>query len=191
MEFFGILLVVGATFGLCWGVDRWFTRVFRGRKQHQSGLAVRLNKHYGSFGLILTVIGIAGVLNGLSGSLVILVGGLLVFLLGAGLVAYYLTYGIYYDEDSFLVTAFGKKSVSHRYGDIQTQQVYILQGGNIMVELYMADGDSVQVQLRMQGAEDFLSKAHLGWCSQKGINSRDCCFYDPQNSCWFPPVEEE
>jgi len=191
MEFFLIVLVVAATFGLCWVVDRGFTRVFRSRKQHESGLAVRLNKRYGSFGLVLAVIGIAGILSGLSSGAVMLVGGVLVFLLGAGLVTYYLTYGIYYDEDSFLVTAFGKKSSSHTYRDIQGQQVYLLQGGNIMIELYLSDGSSAQVQLRMQGAEAFLNKAYLGWCRQKGLDPQNCDFYDPQNSCWFPPVEDK
>lgn len=190
MDFLIILLVVGVTFGLCWVLDRGFTRLFRSRKQHKSGTAVRLNRHYGSFGLVFAVIGIAGILGGLTAGTVMLVGGVLVFLLGAALVTYYLTYGIYYDDDSFLVAAFGKKSVSHQYGEIQTQQVYLLQGGNIMVELHLQDGDSVQIQLRMQGAESFLDKAYSGWCRQKGVEPQDCDFHDPQNSCWFPSVEE-
>ena len=122
MEFLIILLVVGATFGLCWLLDRGFTRLFRRRKQHKSGMAVRLSQHYGGFGLVLAVIGIAGIFSGLTAGVVMLIGGILVFLLGAVLVIYYLTYGIYYDEDSFLVTAFGKKSVSHQYRQIQTQE---------------------------------------------------------------------
>ena len=190
MEFVLIVLVMATTFFLCWGLDRGFTQMFRSKKQHRSGLSVRPSKHYGSVGLVLAVIGLAGILNGLSTGLVMLIGGALVFLLGAGLVTYYLSYGIYYDEESFLVTAFGKKSISYSYREIQTQQVYLIQGNNIMVELYLTDGKAVQVQLRMQGAEDFLNKAHLGWCRQKGLETRDCSFFDPQNSCWFPPVEE-
>ena len=59
-----------------------------------------------------------------------------------------------------------------------------------MVELHMVDGSSVSVQSVMLGVYAFLDTAFAGWCRQKGINSDDCAFYDPSNSCWFPSVEE-
>ena len=110
--------------------------------------------------------------------------------MAAGLIIYYTTFGIFYDEDSFIFTTFGKKSVEYRYQDIQAQQLYVVQGGSIVVELHMADGSSVSVQSAMLGVYAFLDTAFAGWCRQKGINSDDCAFYDPANSCWFPGVEE-
>ena len=110
--------------------------------------------------------------------------------MAAGLIIYYTTFGIFYDEDSFIFTTFGKKSVEYRYQDIQGQQLYMVQGGNVIVELHMADGRAVSVQSAMLGVYAFLDTAFAGWCRQKGINSDDCTFYDPANSCWFPSVEE-
>ena len=50
---------------------------------------------------------------------------------------------------------------------------------------------SAEVQLALQGAEDFLNTAFLGWVRQKNIDIRENCdFHDPENSCWFPAEEE-
>ena len=54
-----VVIICALTFGICFLVDRGFTKKFRGQKQHQSGLSVRLNKKYGAFGLILFIMGIA------------------------------------------------------------------------------------------------------------------------------------
>ena len=59
MELIPVLLVVAAAFGACYGADKLFTKVFRSTQQHKSGKSVRLNKHYGGFGLVLAVFGIA------------------------------------------------------------------------------------------------------------------------------------
>ena len=102
---------------------------------------------------------------------------------------YYMTFGVFYDDNGFLLTTFGKRSHSYRYADIQAQQLYNSYG-NIIVELHMADGRTVQLQAGMTGMYPFLDKAFAAWCAQKGLQAEDCEFYDPQNSCWFPPVEE-
>ena len=70
-----ILLVAGAVFGICFLVDKGFTKAFRSQVQHQSGLSVRPNKKYGAFGLILVVLGLAAVFAGLNDDTVLLVGG--------------------------------------------------------------------------------------------------------------------
>ena len=31
----------------------------------------------------------------------------------------------------------------------------------------------------------------LLWLAQTGKRKEDCDFYDPDNSCWFPPAEQE
>lgn len=191
MEIAVILLVVAATFGLCFAVDKGFTKLFRSQSQHYSGLSVRLNKKYGAVGLILFVIGVGAVLAGIRETMVLVIGGAIVMAMGAALVVYYMTFGIFYDKESFVYTSFGKKSVTYRYNQIRGQQLYIVQGGNIIVELHMTDGCTVQVQLQLQDADKFLDKAFAGWCDQKGIAPEACQFHDPDNSLWFPKVEVE
>ena len=185
-----VLLVAAVVFGVCYLADKGFSKIFRGAKQHQSGLSVRPSKKYAAFGMILAVVGLGAVFNGLSGDNVLLVGGIIVIVMGIGLIVYYLTTGLFYDKDSFLYTSLGKKSLAYSYRDIQSQQLYNAQG-NLVVELYMTDGKSVTVHGNMTGAFDFLDKAFYGWCSQRGIAPEDCQFHDPANSCWFPPASEE
>lgn len=191
MELIAILLVAAAVFGICFLVDKGFTKLFRSQAQHYSGLSVRLNKKFGAFGLVLFVLGIAAVFTGLGDSWVLIAGGAVLLAVGVGLVVYYMTYGIFYDDDSFIYTTFGKKSVTYRYNQIRGQQLYVVQGGSIIVELHMTDGSAVQVQLQMQGADAFLDTAFLGWVRQKNLDARSGFeFHDPENSCWFPKVEE-
>ena len=70
-----ILLVAGIVFGVCFLVDKLFTKTFRSQAQHQSGLSVRPNKKYGAFGLILVVVGLGAVFSGLNNDKVLLFGG--------------------------------------------------------------------------------------------------------------------
>lgn len=190
MDFIVILLLAALTFGLCFLVDKLHQKLFRSRQQHRSGKSVRLNKKFGAFGLILFILGLAALFTGLPESWVLIAGGILILLTGIGLVVYYMTYGIFYDSTSFLYTAFGKKSISYRYGQISHQQLYVLQGGSILLELHMKDGTTVQLQLQLAGAEDFLNTAFLGWVQQNNIDIRDTHFHDPENSCWFPSGED-
>lgn len=190
MSMFTMLLVGALTFGLCYLLDKGYTRVFRNRAQHRSGLAVRLSKRYASFGLILCVLGIAGIFAGLSGNTVLLVGGIIVLLMGAGLITYYMTFGIFYDEDSFILTTFGKKSITYRFRDILGQQLYVIQGGSTLVEVHLSDGNALSIHTRMEGAYPFLDHAFAAWCRQTGRHPGDCSFHDPANHLWFPPMEE-
>ena len=190
MEIVFVLLVVAATFGLCFLVDKGFTKLFRSQSQHYSGLSVRLNKKYGAGGLILCVIGVAAVFSGLTTTWVLVAGGIIVMLMGVVLVVYYMTFGIFYDKESFVYTSFGKKSATYRYDQIRGQQLYIVQGGNILVELHMTDGKAVQVQLQLKDADKFLDTAFAGWCAQRGITPEACDFHDPDNSLWFPTMED-
>ena len=188
MQIFAILIIAALVFGVCYLFDKGFQKTFRGKPQHKSGLSVRPNKRYATFGIVLSILGLAAVFSG-GESIVLLVGGIVILLMAIGLIVYYLTFGIFYDEDSFIYTTFGKKSVEYRYQDIKSQQLYIIQGGNVVIELHMADGKAVSVQSPMLGVYAFLDTAFAGWCRQKGICSDDCSFYDPANSCWFPMEE--
>ena len=183
------ILVAAAVFGICFAVDKGFTKSFRNQVQHKSGLSVRLSKRYAVFGLFLTVIGILAVCVGLTDESVLLWGGVIVLLMGFGLITYYMTFGIFYDADSFILTTFGKKSVVYSFSDIQEQKLYVVQGGSTLVELHLSDGRAVSIHTRMDGAYPFLNHAFSAWCRQTGRNPEDCEFHDPSNSIWFPMEE--
>ena len=190
MNIFTILIVGALVFGVCYLVDKGYTNVFRGQAQHKTGLTVRLSKRYAVFGLLLSVLGVAALFNGLSDGSILLYGGLLIILVGFGLIGYYMTFGIFYDADSFILTTFGKKSQVYQFRDIKSQQLYLIQGGSTVIELYLADGRSVGIQSAMDGAYPFLDHAFAAWCRQTGRDPQDCPFHDPANSLWFPTEEE-
>ena len=188
MEFIAVLLVAAAVFGLCFLVDKGFTKVFRSQAQHLSGLSVRLSKRYGSFGLIIAVLGLAALFAGSFTNWLLTVCGILLILVGAALVVYYLTFGVFYDDEGFILTTFGKRSALYRYGQIKGQQLYISYG-NVLIELYLEDGRIFQLQSTMTGVYPFMDKAFAAWLEQTGRKKEECSFYDPENSCWFPSVE--
>ena len=190
MEFVIIALIVAAIFGLCYLVDKAFTKVFRSKAQHRSGLAVRANKRYGIFGVVLSSLGVLAVCVGITDGAVLLVGGAIVLLMGLGLAAYYLSFGIFYDGETFLYCRFGKTDVAYRYADILGQKLYLVQGGNIIIELHMADGSTVSLQSPMDGVYPFLDTAFAAWCMQTGRDPLTCDFHDPRQSLWFPTVED-
>ena len=183
------LILAAAVFGICFAVDKGFERFFRNRKEHKSGMAVKHNKRAALFGLVLAVLGIAGILAGLGGALGLTILSVVVLLMGAGLLVYYLSFGIYYDAEGFLVASTGKKTVSHRYEDIREQLLYVVQGGSVIVELHMADGSTVSVQNTMDGAYPFLDYAFARWCEHRGLEADACEFHDPAQFRWFPEPE--
>ena len=187
MEYLAVIIVVALVFGVCFFVDKGFTKLFRSQAQHKSGKAVRLSRHYGYVGLILAVLGLAGIFSGLTNGWLLIAGGALVLLVGIALVVYYMTFGIFYDADTFLLTTFGKASEVYRYEQITGQQLYNNQG-SILIELYLSDGRSFQLQGGMSGIYDFMDHAFAAWLRQTGTKPEDCSFHDPANSCWFPPV---
>ncbi len=186
-----MILVACAVFLLCFLVDKGFSRIFRNQAQHKSGLSVRLNKRYATAGIILFALAVIAGFSGISGKDVVLtIGAVVVFITSVILIVYYLSFGIYYDDDSFILSTFGKKSVTYQFSDIQSQQIY-RNGGSILIDLYLKDGRSVAIQFGMEGGEAFLNKAFEGWCRQKGLKEDECTFHDPSNSCWFPAAEEK
>lgn len=190
MGFLAVALVAAATFALCYGIDKGFTGIFRGKTQHKTGLSVRLNKRYGVIGILLMVLGAAAILSGLSQSKLLAWGGAFLVLVGACFTVYYMTFGLFYDRESFILTTFGKKSTTYRFGQIRGQQLYSASG-NIAIELHLDDGRTVNLMADMEGVYPFLDAAFSGWCAQKGIEPEACTFHDPSNSCWFPGVQEE
>lgn len=187
-EYIAVILVAAAVFGIYFLVDKGFTRLFRNQSQHHSGKAVRLSKRYGSIGLILAVFGIGVLFAGLPDNWLFIASSILISAVGVGLVVYYMTFGVFYDEDSFVLTTFGKKSTTYHYKNIVGQQLYVTTGGGVVIEVYLQDGRTFQLQSTMKGVYDFMDKAFYAWLRQTGKRQEDCEFYDPQNSCWFPPV---
>ena len=119
---------------------------------------------------------------------VLAVGGIVIVIVGVCLTVYYMTFGVFYNADGFILTTFGNRSKTYSYRDIQTQQLYNNQGYTL-IELHLADGNVVHLQSSMTGAYPFLDYAFEAWCRQTGRKRDECSFYDPNNSCWFPPVE--
>lgn len=185
-----VFLVIILTFALCFALDKGFTRLFRSAPQHLSGKAVRLHKYYGLGGILLTVLGIGAVFSGVREDILpLIVGGGLIGVVGVCLIVYFLTFGLFYDEDTFLLTTFGKKTGLYRFNQIKGQKLYN-NAGQILIELYLNDGRSVQLQSTMTGVYEFLDHAFAAWCAQRGKRPEDCPFHDPDNSLWFPSVED-
>lgn len=183
------ILVMALTFAVMYALDKGFTRLFRAQNQHKSGTAVRLPKMYAVIGIVLVILGILSLFVGQVGDTVLMLGGIAVGLIGIGLIVYYLSYGIFYDEGSFLVSSLGKKNRSYHYCQIHGQRLYVIQGGSMIVELHMDDGTAVSVQSKMDGSMGFLDKAYFGWCRQKGLDPDRCEFHDPEQWQWFPMEE--
>lgn len=189
MEFVAVLLVAAATFGVCFLIDKGFAKLFRSQAQHKSGLSVRLNKKYGAFGLICFALGVAAIFAGFQDTFALMIGGCVVTALGIGLVVYYMSFGVFYDEESFLIMRLGKKNQVYPYEQIRCQQLY-RNYASLIIELQMEDGTVLQLQTGMTNLYPFLDKAFSVWCSKKGLEEGDCAFHDPENSCWFPKEEE-
>ena len=190
MSLISALIIAAIVFGLCYLVDKAFTASFRNKTQHRSGLAVRVNKRYGVFGIGLSALGILSVCVGITGGKALILGGTVVLIMGISLGVYYLTHGIFYDGESFLVTSFRAKDRVYSFREIREQKLFLIQGGNTVIELYLEDGSSVSLQSSMDGIYLFLDTAFAGWCLQKGIDPKDCTFHDPSKSWWFPHKEE-
>lgn len=188
MKLIPMLVIAALTLGVCFLLDKGFQKTFRGKVQHVSGLSVRLNKRYATAGIILVFLGVCAILAGLSGTWILLIGGPIVALMGISLIVYYMTFGVFYDAEGFVLTTFGKRSTTYRYNQIAGQLLYNASG-NVLIELHMKDGRSVNLQSTMTGAYAFLDYAFENWCRQTGRTTEECDFHDPDNSLWFPLME--
>ena len=191
MQAIVILIIAALVFLICRVVDKLFSKLFRSKAQHRSGMAIRASKRYGIFGVMFSVLGILGIITGITGEKVLTWAGLVVLLMGIALAVHYLSFGIFYDGESFLLCRFGRKSQEHRYDEIVSQKLYVLTGGSTVIELTLKDGSTVSVQSTMDGVYPFMDTAFAGWCMETGRKMEDCDFYDPSKSWWFPHEKEE
>ena len=185
-----ILIIAALVFLICRVVDKLFSKLFRSKAQHRSGMAIRASKRYGIFGVMFSVLGILGIITGCTGESVLTWAGLVVLLMGIALAVHYLSFGIFYDGESFLLCRFGRKSQEHRYDEIVSQKLYVLTGGSTVIELTLKDGSTVSVQSTMDGVYPFMDTAFAGWCMETGRKMEECDFYDPSKSWWFPHEED-
>ena len=74
MEFLLILLIGAVTFGVCFLLDKGFTKAFRSKPQHKSGQSVRLSQHYGGAGVILGLLGLLALFQSTGSSLLLICG---------------------------------------------------------------------------------------------------------------------
>ena len=190
MNYIPVIIVIAITLCICYLAEKGFSAFFRGKTQHKSGLSVKASKRYATIGLIIAVLGVAALASVRYQGVLLLIAGIVMLVLGALLIVYFLSFGIYYDEDSFIYSTFGKKSKTYRFDQIISQQLYA-SGSSLIIELHLDDDRSIQLQSAMSGVVKFMNVAFAGWCRQKGICMDDCSFYDPQNSCWFPNAQEE
>ena len=191
MQIIVIVVIAALVFLVCRLGDLAFIKLFRSKAQHRSGLAIRASKRYGIFGVMFSVLGILGILGGAGGESILTYAGIVVLLMGLGLTVHYLSFGIFYDGESFLLCRFGRKSQEHRYDEIVSQKLYVVTGGSTIMELTLKDGSTVSVQSTMDGVYPFMDTAFAGWCMQTGRKMEECDFYDPSKSWWFPHEEEE
>ena len=140
--------------------------------------------------MVFFILGIVAISNGTSQGKLLFVGGFIVLFLGIIMAAYYLSFGIFYDDETFLVSSFGRKSLEYRYSDIQKQQLYVVSGGSVIVELWLKNGKTLSLQSGMEGVYPFLDHAFAAWCRQTGRRAEDCAFHDPAKSWWFPHEED-
>lgn len=183
----GMIIVAALTFGVLFAIDKGFTKLFRGTEMHRSGLSVRLPRRTCTFGIILCILAVLVLFADFGEEKAgMLIAAAFVAAMGVGLIVYYMTYGVFYDDQGFVYTAFGRHSVTYRYGDIRAQKLYTTTGGSIIVELHMENGKTVSLQSNMEGTYAFLDKAFYRWCDEKGIAPDGCEFHDPDNCLWFP-----
>jgi len=150
-QFIPILMIAALIFGICFVADKAFTKMFRSKAQHRSGKAVRASKRYGAFGVVLTVLGIMAVCIGITDGPVLIWGGVFVLIMGIALAGYYLSFGLFYDGESVLMSRFGKKDIVYYFKEIVGQKLYLIQGGSVVIELHMADGSALSVNTNMEG----------------------------------------
>lgn len=190
MNLIPVLIVVCVTIGICFLADKGFTKLFRSSSQHKSGMAVKASKRYATIGLVVSALGVCALVSaGMQGWLM-LVAGIVMLALGLCLIIYFLSFGIYYDEDSFIYSSFGRKNKTYEFKDITAQQLYA-SGASLVIELHLSDGRSIQLQSTMNGVRPFMNKAFEGWLRQNGRAVEECSFYDPENNSWFPNAQEE
>lgn len=184
MKYVLYILLIAVMFGLVALVDLVFGKLFPKNDTMKHGKSVRMPRYSFIFGLIMTLLGIIGLLFiPFEGEKFLWLGCLVVLAMGAYLLVNFGRFGIFYDDEQFIYRTLTKKAKTYRYSDIQLQHSFLAKSG-FNTTLYAA-GDEIQLYGAMQGLSDFLHKAFHRWCAQKGIDP-DTVENDPSTLQFFP-----
>ncbi len=177
-----LLLFCGAVFGLCFLVDKLIQRL---RKKQAPPKTVRQPRRAIIIGTIMLVAGIGLLLflNMTWG----LVGGIVITLLGAVLLASYFLFSVHYDDEGFTCRTL-KATQRYLYNQIRGEQAIATRSG-ITVILFVGD-TTVEFSEAMQGVQKFLSHAYYARCRQMGIAPDLCPPPAPRELVWFPEPPE-
>lgn len=182
MFYFILLLFCAAVFGLCFLIDRLIQRL---RRSGRPSRTVRQPRRAVIIGIIMLTAGIA-VLLFLNTSLG-LVGGIVLTLLGAVLLASYFFFSVHYDDEGFTCRTL-KRTDRYQYNQIRGEQAIATRSG-ITVILYVGN-TTVEFSEAMQGVREFLSHAYYARCRQVGIDPDTCPPPAPRELVWFPELPE-
>ena len=108
---------------------------------------------------------------------------------GGLLLAWYLRFSIRWDSEGFTRQDLLRQKRC-RFEEITGQLLYVTTGGGVLLELQLADGSALSLRSGMDGVYAFMDAAFAGWLKQKGLTEEDCLWHDPEQSCWFPNMEE-
>ena len=184
MNYVLYFLLVAVMFGLVALVDFVFGKLFPKNGTMKHGKAVRMPRYSFILGLIMTLLGLIGLLFIPFGAEKFLwLGCLLVLIMGAYLLVNFCRFGIFYDDEQFIYRTLTKKAKTYRYSEIRSQRSFVAKSG-LNTTLYVAD-DEIQLYAAMQGLSDFLHKAFYRWCEQKEIDP-DTVENDPSMLVFFP-----
>ena len=184
MKYVLYILLIAVMFGLVALVDLVFGKLFPKNDTMKHGKSVRMPRYSFIFGLIMTLLGIIGLLFiPFEGEKFLWLGCLVVLAMGAYLLVNFGRFGIFYDDEQFIYRTLTKKAKTYRYSDIQLQRSFLAKSG-FNTTLYAA-GDEIQPYGAMQGLSDFHHKAFHRWCAQKGIDP-DTVENDPSTLQFFP-----
>ena len=187
MQYILYFLLVAVIFGLVALCDFLLKKLVFNNRREIAG-AVRMPRYSFIFGVILSLLGLIGVLYiPMQTERFLWFGCWIVLIMGVYLLVNFFWFGIYYDDEGFTYRALGKKSRTYRYGEITGQRTFATKSG--WNALLYARGEEVQLYAAMQGLSDFLNKAFFAWCRQTGTDP-DSVENDPHNLIFFPEPQE-
>lgn len=177
-----LLLFCAAVFGLCFLIDRLIQRL---KRRSGPSRIVRQPRRAVGIGILMLVAGIALLL--FLNSTLGFVGGIVIALLGAVLMASYFSFSVHYDDEGFTCRSL-KTTTRYLYNQIRGEQAIATRSG-ITVILYVGD-TTVELSEAMQGVQKFLSHAYYARCRQMGIDPDTCPPPAPRELVWFPEPPE-
>ena len=185
MKYVLYLLLIAVIFGLVALVDFVFGKLFPKAKVKKTEKAVRAPRYSFIVGILIVFLGIMGLLFYTEADVFLRIGMVIAMVMGLYMAVNYISFGIFYDDETFTYRTLTKKAVTFRYADITGQRSFLARSG-LNVTL-LAGETEVPLNGSMQGVADFMNHAFFAWCRQKGLDP-DAQEYDPRTLRYFPEV---